>query len=93
MRFNFEPRDGRPLVGSPAIGDVYPVRGGRGLRYGHQHVVVAINEEQRMAYSLTIDRNGVVVGVYSIGLHVLEETIPIARVDGLEQLEFLVRSL
>lgn len=93
MKFNIETRDGKPFIGPPAVGDVYPIRGGRGLRYGYQFIVMGIHEQQRMAYSLTINRDGEIVGVHSVGLHILEEMVPVGRVEGLEQLEFTVRGI
>lgn len=93
MKFNIETRDGKSLIGPPSIGDVYSIRGGRGLRYGHKFVIVSINDSSHMAYALTVDGNGDIVGVYSVGVHILEDMVPIARVDGMEQLKFTIRTL
>lgn len=85
--------EGDRLIGEPRIGDMYPVRGGSGLRYGHLHVLVSINERTRMCYFLTVNSQGEIVGTYSLGTHVIEDRVPVARVEGFESMQLTMRSL
>ncbi|MDE2105508.1 MAG: hypothetical protein KGL39_50240, partial [Patescibacteria group bacterium] len=79
-------------------GNVYPIRGGRGLKYGHMQVLIAI-ARAREAWQgdsgllLVIDKEGAPVGVNSYGMHALEELQPIAFVEGLEEMTLAMRSL
>lgn len=82
------------------VGNVYPIKGGRGVRDGHMQVLIAITEpkgkyETRgpMALLLVIDKEGSPRGVNSYGIHYVNELCPIAFVDGLDELEFSMRSL
>ena len=81
------------------VGNVYPVRGGRGASIGNMHVLFAITEKTRlgdpggMALFLVIDREGNPVGVNTYRASILEEWFPIAFVDGMEGLSFTMRSL
>lgn len=82
------------------VGNVYPVRGGKGSRYGHMHVVIAITDADddrdfrgTMVLMLVVSKNGKPVGVNSYGLHYVDDLQPIAFVDGIEDLTLLMRSL
>jgi hypothetical protein len=81
----------------PLVGNVYPVKGGRGLRYGHMHVLFHITDSAdhrgQMCLLIVIDKDGSPIGVNSYGLHYIEELQPIAFVDGLDAMEFTMRSL
>lgn len=89
----------QPSVYQIRVGNVYPVRGGRGASIGNMHVLIAITEKTRwgdpggMALFLVIDREGNSVGVNTYRASILEEWCPIAFVDGLEGLEFIMRGL
>ena len=79
-------------------GNVYHVRGGRGLRDGHMNIVLAVTEPTdryngRMALCLTVTRDGKPVGTTSYGVHYFEDKMPIAFCDGLEDIDLTVRSL
>jgi len=87
---------------SPVIetrpGNVYHVRGGRGLRDGHMNIIIAITEPKDryqgpMALCLTIDKEGDPRGVTSYGLHYFEDKMPIAYCEGVEDIRLIVRSL
>jgi hypothetical protein len=80
------------------VGNVYPIKGGRGLRDGHMQVLIAITEPTERwqgpaALLLVIDKEGNPRGVNSYGLHAIEDLQPIAFVDGLDQLTLTMRSL
>jgi hypothetical protein len=80
------------------IGNVYHIRGGRGLRDGHLQVLIAITEgrppyQGEAALFLVITKDGKPIGVNSYGMHVLEDWCPIAFVEGLEEMELTMRSI
>lgn len=80
------------------VGNVYHVRGGRGLRDGHMNIVLAITEpcdrfSGRMALCLTVDKFGKPRGVTSYGVHYFEDKQPIAFCEGCEDINLSVRSL
>lgn len=81
----------------PRIGNVYPIKGGRGLKYGHLQVLIAITEPKECygsaALMLVITKDGKPVGVNSYGLHYINDLCPIAFVDGLEDMTLVMRSL
>lgn len=97
MKVNIEVGDFGPY--DPArIGNVYPIKGGRGLRNGHMQILLAITkpkEEWRgqAGLMLVIDKEGNPVGVNSYGMHYIEELQPIAFVEGLEEITLTMRSL
>jgi hypothetical protein len=80
------------------IGNVYHVRGGRGLRYGHMNIVIAITEPTdeyrgRMALCITVTKEGRPVGCTSYGIHYFKDKQPISFCDGCEDISLIVRSL
>lgn len=80
------------------VGNVYPVKGGRGLRHGHMQVLIAITEPAdcyngRQGLLLVITKDGKPVGVNSYGIHYIEDLCPIAFVEGLDDLTLIMRSL
>lgn len=81
----------------PRVGNVYPIKGGRGLKYGHLQVLLAITEPKEFygpaALMLVITKDGKPVGVNSYGLHYINDLCPIAFVDGLEDMTLVMRSL
>lgn len=97
MKINIEVGDFGPY--EPArIGNVYPIKGGRGLRDGHMQVLLAITEPKEgwqgpAALLLVIDKGGKPVGVNSYGMHAIENMQPIAFVDGLDEMTLTMRSL
>lgn len=97
MKINIELSSSPSPAQEPLVGNVYPVKGGRGLRYGHMQVLFHITDPKdhrgQMALLVVIDREGNPIGVNSYGLHYVEDLQPIAFVDGLEAMEFTMRSL
>lgn len=97
MRINIELETQLSPAQEPLIGNVYSVKGGRGLRYGHMQVLFHITDPKDyrgpMALLVVIDKDGQPIGVNSYGLHYIQEQQPIAFVDGLEAMEFTMRSL
>ena len=81
----------------PREGNVYPVRGGRGARDGNLMILIAITEPKscqgEMALMLVVSREGRPCGVTSYGMHHVRDLSPIAFVDGVESLEFTIRSI
>jgi len=79
------------------VGNVYPVKGGRGLKQGHLQVVIAITESReyhgQSALLLVTTKDGKPVGVNSYGLSYVEELCPVAFVEGLDNLTLVMRSL
>lgn len=92
MRFDLS-----PIVTSPdqelRVGNVYIVKGGRGLSRGNMNVLVGLYEDERMCILLTIDKSGQIVGCTKYGMHYLEDLTPIAFVEDLEGMTFNLRSL
>lgn len=90
-----------PLVSPPEdmVGNVYQVRGGRGARLGHMHIIVAAYRYHECSClhdgfaTLTVDREGDIVGANTYATHYFLEKAPIARCDGLEEVQLAVRSL
>lgn len=90
-----------PLGGLPEdmVGNVYQVRGGKGAQLGHMHIIVSAYEiKGRWAceagfVTLTVDRDGQIVGANSYARHYFMEKVPIARCDGIEDIHLVVRSL
>lgn len=88
---NFGPYD------EARIGNVYPIRGGRGLRDGHMQILIAITKQRDYSgpagLLLVINKEGDPVGVNSYGMHAVEAMQPIAFVEGLETMTLVMRSL
>lgn len=97
MHISLSFEDASPIT-ETRIGNVYHVRGGRGLRDGHLNIIIAITEPKdrfqgRMALCLTVDKDGDPRGVTSYGLHYFEDKMPIAFCEGVEDINLIVRSL
>ena len=88
-----------PQLPPDMVGNVYPVRGGFGARNGHFHVIiVAYNKVQGgCLYSgyctVTVDCEGDIVGANSYAQHYFNNKVPMARVDGLDDLQLVMRSI
>lgn len=90
-----------PLVSLPEdmVGNVYQVRGGKGARLGHMHVIVSAYsygdrwESGQGFATLTIDREGNIVGGNGYAQHYFMDKMPIAKCDGIDEVELVVRSL
>lgn len=79
------------------VGNVYPVKGGRGIREKHMQVLIAMTEPKQYdgitCLFLVVSKEGKPVGVNRYALHYVEDLQPIAFVDGLEELTLTMRSL
>lgn len=82
------------------VGNVYPVRGGRGASLGHMFVVVAITELKdrfgpsgTVAVYIVVNREGEIISGGHYASHYLEDKAPIAFVEGLDILTLPMRSL
>jgi len=90
-----------PLASLPEdmVGNVYQVRGGTGAARGHLHIIVSSYETRDKWTSnagfatLTIDRDGQIIGGNSYAHHYFMDKVPVARCDGLESVALIVRSL
>ncbi len=90
-----------PIPGAPEdmVGNVYQVRGGRGAQLGHMHIIVSAYEydthisRQSGFVTLTVNRDGQIVGANSYGQHYFMDKCPIARCEGIEDVQLAVRSL
>lgn len=79
------------------VGNVYPIKGGRGLRDGHMQILIAITESHpfrgQSALLLVITKDGKPAGVNSYGLSYIEDLCPIAFCEGVDELVLIIRSL
>jgi len=88
-----------PASREDMVGNVYPVRGGFGARNGHMHVIIAATEKTKGCckyggYStIVVDTDGDIVGASHYAFHYFDEKVPMARVDGLEDITLVLRSL
>lgn len=88
-----------PAPGPDMVGNVYPVRGGFGARNGHMHVIIAYYDKVQghCRYSgyctVTVDHEGEIVGANSYAPHYFDNKVPMAKVDGLDELSLVMRSL
>lgn len=88
-----------PPPGPGMVGNVYPVRGGFGARNGHMHVIIAHYDKVQgyCRYSgyctITVDCDGEIVGANNYALHYFDSKMPMARVEGLEEIQLIMRSL
>lgn len=96
MKINIETGNFGPY--DPAqVGNVYAVKGGRGLRDGHMQILFAITERRDYngpsGLMMVVNKKGELVGVNSYGMHYIEDLQPIAFVEGLDQIVLTMRSL
>ena len=79
------------------VGNVYPVKGGRGLRDKNMQILIAMSEPTQYGgiscFFLVVSKDGKPVGVNRYALHYVEDLTPIAFVDGLEEMTLIMRSL
>lgn len=97
MRVHIETDNAVPAA--PArVGNVYAVKGGRGLRDKAMNILIAITEPRdsytgRSGLMLTVNREGQPVGCTSYAMHYIDDLSPIAFVDGIEDIDLTMRSL
>lgn len=96
MKINIEVGNFGPY--DPArVGNVYPIKGGRGLRDGHMQVLIAITKPHEYrgtaGLMIVVNKEGEPVGVNSYGMHYIEDLQPIAFVEGLDEMMLTMRSL
>ena len=79
------------------VGNVYMVKGGRGLRYGHMMILFAITARgdyrDPMALMLIINKEGEPVGVTQYAMHYIEDQMPVAFCEGINEIDLTIRSL
>jgi hypothetical protein len=96
MKVHIETENYTPDV-ALRVGNVYPVRGGSGLKNGHMMICIAITEAKPCvgsgALMLVIDRQGNPVNVDKYGVHVFEDRAPIAFAKGVEDIELFIQSI
>lgn len=76
----------------PRPGNVYPIAGGYGRKAGHMMILLHTTEAGRCLF-LIVDREGKPHGVTQYGEHAIRDRAPIAFVDGVEDMEFEMRSI
>jgi hypothetical protein len=81
-----------PCPSEVRVGNVYHVKGGYGTKAGHMMVLMAITEGETCLL-MVVDKHGNPVGITNYGMHSLDERMPIAFCEGLDALEFRIRSL
>lgn len=96
MRIHIETET--PTNEPPRVGNVYAVKGGRGMSRGHMNILIAITDaadqfSAPMGLMLTVDKTGKPRGVTSYGMHYINDLSPIAFVDGIEEMDLTMRSL
>lgn len=82
----------------PRVGNVYPVKGGRGMAKGNMYVLIAIYEPQdpytgTTCIMLAITKEGIICGSTTYAMHYVRDLSPIAFVEGLDQIDLTMRSL
>lgn len=88
-----------PATRQDMVGNVYPVRGGFGARNGHMHIIIAAYDKvvgccrYNGCATITVDRDGDIVGGNNCALHYFDSEVPMARCDGLDQIQLVIRSL
>jgi hypothetical protein len=79
------------------VGNVYPVKGGRGLKQRHMQILLAITDgsewQGRSCLFLVVSKEGKPVGVNHYGLHYVEDLMPVGFVAGLEDMTLEITSL
>lgn len=91
MRIHIELTGAQQDLMEVRVGNVYQVRGGTGARYGYMNIIFA--SDGAMATVLTVTAKGEITGATRYGLHYFEDKIPIAFVDGIEDIDLTMRSL
>ena len=81
-----------PCPSETRVGNVYHVKGGYGTKHGHMMVLISITDNDTCLL-IVVDKQGTPVGVTNYGMHSLDERMPIAFCEGLDTLEFRIRSL
>ena len=88
-----------PQSSEDMVGNVYPIRGGFGARNGHMHVIIAAYDKVQGGCRYTgyctvsVDCDGDIVGANSYAQHYFDGRVPMARVDGLDELQLVMRSI
>jgi len=86
-------------LGADMVGNVYPVRGGFGAKNGHVHVIIAHYDKVQGCCryngycTVTVDKDGDIVGSNSYASRYFDENTPMARVDGLDEVSLVMRSI
>ncbi|PND29027.1 hypothetical protein [Sinorhizobium sp. M4_45] len=79
------------------VGNVYPIKGGRGLKQRHMQILLAITEgnewQGRSCLFLVVSKEGKPVGVNQYAMHYVEELMPMGFVAGLEDMNLEINSL
>ncbi len=83
MRIKIDPMPSGRIPGEVAIGDVFPVAGGRG-KGSRWQVIVAMTDTH--AYLLVFDSQGEICGCQYYGIRYLSERVVVGKVDGIEDI-------
>ena len=86
MRFNIDDVRHECMPRELQVGDVYPMKGGRGPR----GVWVIVGMRNRTVYLLGVGEEGQVISSQSYGAHCFEEREPIGRCDDVADLTLTI---
>lgn len=79
------------------IGNVYPIKGGRGVRERHLQVLIAMSEPAEYngitCFFLVLNREGSPVNVNRYAFHYVQDLMPIGFVHGIDEVTFEITSL
>lgn len=99
MKIDIQTSVPMPQMPPDMVGNVYPVRGGFGARNGHFHVIISHYDKVQgcckyQGYcTITVDADGDIVGANNYACHYFDNKLPIARVDGLDDMALTMRSI
>ncbi len=85
MKFNIDKKI-NCIIQSPAIGNVYNVRGGSGARLGYMMIIISI--EHDLCTVLTVNKEGSIISGSNYAVHYFEDKCPMAYCAGIEDLAF-----
>lgn len=74
-------------------GNVYPVKGGYGVRGKHMMVLLSFTPDGNNCLLIVLNKDGQPIGVTQYGTHHMAERMPIGFVPGIEDLTFDVMPL
>lgn len=87
MKFRFNDEVRERYSKEVRVGDVYPAKGGARRKIA---MWVVLNIHNGMVHLVGLNEEGVMTSTTSYGVHAMEERELIGRVEGLEELEFVV---
>lgn len=99
MKIDIQTNIPMPQSREDMVGNVYPIRGGFGARNGHMHVIVSYYSKTQGCCkyegyaTVTVDCDGDIIGASAYACHYFDNKVPMAHVDGIEDLQLTMRSI